>query len=207
MTDDEPMSKRERQRANRLARQGRDAAASRRRRVVDVARWTAVAAIGVGAVMIILNAVGNSDPTGVPDAVVQVEIGEATHVDGDVEYATTPGAGGPHAPIWQNCGFYDEPVSEENAVHSLEHGAVWLTYRTDLDPSSLEALRGRAGGYVLVSPIEEQPAPIVATAWGAQLQLDSESDGRLDAFVRRFEQGPQTPEPGAVCSRGAGEPT
>lgn len=139
--------------------------------------------------------------------VTEVPVAGRDHVQGDVEYPTTPAAGGPHAPTWQNCGFYNEPVMEELAVHSLEHGAVWLTYDPGLDTKSLEALRSLAGGHVLVSPVDDQPAPVIATAWGVQLHLDSATDPALDAFLRSYVQGPQTPERGAVCSGAVGSPT
>src|SRR5512143_1979998 len=38
---------------------------------------------------------------------------------------------GEHYPAWQNCGIYDQPVELGSALHSMEHGAVWLTYRPD----------------------------------------------------------------------------
>lgn len=130
------------------------------------------------------------------------------HVQTTVDYPQTPPAGGPHAPAWQNCGYYDAPIGSENGVHSLEHGAVWITYRPDLSTEQVEALRAltRSQTYVLVSPFPELPSPVVASAWGRQVQLESASDPRLDAFVRAFRQGPQTPEPGAVCNRGVGAP-
>jgi hypothetical protein len=46
----------------------------------------------------------------------------------------------------------------------------------------------------------------VASAWGYQVKLDSASDPRLEQFIRTFEQGPQTPEPGAACVGGTGTP-
>ena len=130
------------------------------------------------------------------------------HVQTKVDYPQTPPVGGPHAPAWQNCGYYDVPIGSENGVHSLEHGAVWITYRPDLSQDQVEALRAltRSQTYVLVSPFPDLPAPLVASAWGRQAQLESVSDPRLDAFVRAFRQGPQTPEPGAVCTRGVGAP-
>jgi hypothetical protein len=117
-------------------------------------------------------------------------------------------ASGEHVPVWQNCGFYEEPVRSENAVHSLEHGAVWITYRPDLPQEQVERLRELASNesFVLASPYPDLPAPVVASAWGKQLMLDSADDPRLERFVSAFQQGPQTPEPGAVCTGGVGEP-
>ena len=130
------------------------------------------------------------------------------HVQTTVNYPQTPPVGGQHAPAWQNCGYYDAPIGNENGVHSLEHGAVWITYRPDLPASQVETLRAltRSQTHILVSPFPELSAPLVASAWGRQAHLESASDPRLDAFVRAFRQGPQTPEPGAVCNRGVGTP-
>jgi hypothetical protein len=128
----------------------------------------------------------------------------ATHVEGVVEYTQTPPVGGPHSNVWQNCGFSAAPINSENGVHSLEHGAVWITYRPDLPADQIDQLRELAEGtsYVLVSRFPDLPAPVVASAWGTQLQLQSASDPELDAFVRTYRQGPQTLEPGASCSGG-----
>lgn len=129
------------------------------------------------------------------------------HVQGDVVYPQTPPVGGDHDAAWQNCGFYDQPVRNEHAVHSLEHGAVWITYSPDLDAEQVQTLRDKADqGYVLVSPFPGLPAPVVASAWGLQIQLDSADDDGLDAFIREYRQGDQTPEPGAACTRGIGQP-
>ncbi len=54
------------------------------------------------------------------------------HTTEPVFYGQIAPVGGDHGPVLQNCGFYEEPVRNENAVHSLEHGAVWITYRPDL---------------------------------------------------------------------------
>lgn len=130
------------------------------------------------------------------------------HVDTPVNYPQSPPVGGDHSGVWQNCGIYDTPVKNENAVHSLEHGAVWLTYRTDLPADQVETIRAlaRHHTHVLVTPYESLKEPVVATAWGTQLRLDSVTDARLAAFVAAYEQGPQTPEPGASCDNALGQP-
>ncbi len=134
----------------------------------------------------------------------------AAHRSGPIDYAETPPSGGPHAPIWVNCGVYDQPVPTEMAVHALEHGAVWLTYQPDLAAADVAALRALARGrdYVLVTPwgAGGLPSPVVAVAWGLRLPVDDASDPRLAEFVARYANGPQTPEPGAPCHGGLGTP-
>lgn len=125
------------------------------------------------------------------------------HVETPVTYAQTPPAGGEHNPVWLNCGVYDQPVPNENAVHDLEHGAVWVTYRPDLPAADVEKLRSEIPDtYMVLSPYPGLPAPVVASAWGKQLRLTGADDPRLEQFIREYHQGPQTPEPGAPCTGG-----
>ena len=146
------------------------------------------------------------------DAVVTYANLARDHKTGPISYPETPPVGGPHNEVWQNCGIYDKPVANENAVHSLEHGAVWITYRPDLSADQVEQLRKlvRGHGHVLLSPYPNLPAPVVASAWGVQLKIESSSnpafDPRLPLFIEKYEQGTQTPEPGASCSNGTGSP-
>ena len=122
------------------------------------------------------------------------------HVRSPVSYPQSPPVGGDHAPDPQKCGVYDKPVPKERAVHSMEHGAVWIAYRPDLDVAEQGRLRSEARqSYVLVSPYPNLPAPVVATAWGRQLRLETVGDHRLTSFISRFRQGPQAPEPAGTC--------
>jgi len=123
--------------------------------------------------------------------------------DGDV-----PPPFGAHYNAWQNCGIYDRPVELGNALHSLEHGAVWLTYSPDLSESQIVDLQSLVRGhdYVLMSPYLVQTKPVVMTAWGVQLVIDSLPDERIAKFIAYYEKGPQNPEPGALCSGAVGNP-
>jgi len=148
---------------------------------------------------------------GAPDDVKTYDVGPAgKHTTGDVDYEQTPPAGGPHNPVWQNCGYYDKPVRDENAVHSLEHGAVWITYSPDLPQNQVNELKdiAESQSYVLVSPYPDLPdnTPVVASAWGKQVALDGANDPDLESFIQAYRQGPQTPEPGAVCTGGTSAP-
>lgn len=122
---------------------------------------------------------------------------------GTTAAAGNPPVGGAHHPAWWDCGVYQEPVPAEHAVHSMEHGAVWLTYQPSLPADQVAVLEELGQDeYMLVSPFEGQNAPVVATAWGHQLELQTAEEKTLKAFIREYKQGPQTPEPGAACTGG-----
>lgn len=123
-----------------------------------------------------------------------VEVSSRDHVVGRTQNRAVPPVGGDHAPVWQNCGFYERAVPIEAALHSLEHGAVWVTYRQGLDPAELDHLRrlSASGSKVLVSLWEGNlSTPLMASAWGSQRRLTSASDPELADFVRRFQASPQ----------------
>ena len=157
------------------------------------------------ALVVVVPALAQTPP---PEGVQSFSVLDKYHTEEPVPYSQIPPVGGPHDPVLQNCGFYDTPVRDENAAHSLEHGAVWITYSPDLPTDQVELLRALANSHthVLVSPYPDLPAWLVASAWGEQLWLEGAYDPRLEQFVSAFEQGPQNPEPGAPCSGGIGEP-
>lgn len=140
------------------------------------------------------------------DAEVEIEDGHSTdHVDGPVDYDRSPPSGGDHASRWLTCGVYDEPVPTENAVHSLEHGAVWFAYDPDLpadDVAKIEALAEIAPDKILVSPFPGIEADVVAVAWGRRLVADGADDVHLGPFAVAFVGGDQAPEPNAPCRGG-----
>ncbi|MGC4971685.1 DUF3105 domain-containing protein [Streptomyces sp. DT199] len=128
------------------------------------------------------------------------------HVNTPVDYKMSPAVGGDHNPGWMNCNgdVYGKEIGETNAVHSLEHGAVWVTYSdkaADKDVSTLRA-KVKKTPYTLMSPYADQQSPIMLAAWGKQLSVDSASDPRVEKFLNKYVQGAQTPEPGAACTGG-----
>lgn len=193
--------------------QAQQRAAERRRSLVIIGASVLVAAVIVAAVFYAVAGSDDGPGSGAAEtnggsqlSGVQDYPGlSRNHVEDTVDYPQNPPVGGDHAPVWVNCGTYSEPVSPEMAVHSLEHGAVWIAYQPDLPASDVEELNALAenNDYVLVSPAEGMDAPVVATAWGKQLPLQQAGDERLPAFVTTYANGPQTPEPGAPCTGGA----
>lgn len=127
------------------------------------------------------------------------------HVAGAVDYPgypQSPPTGGNHVASPQQCGVYAAPIAPEHAVHSMEHGAVWITYNPDTAANQVEPLASRANGdpYLLLSPLPGQDSPIVLSAWGRQLKVETAGDKRVDEFIKGYSRtGPQTPERGASC--------
>ncbi|MGI8535709.1 MAG: DUF3105 domain-containing protein [Mycobacteriales bacterium] len=144
-----------------------------------------------------------TDPDNNIDGVVAADAAALTqqHVPGAVDYPELSPTGGDHNAVPQQCAVYTAPIAPEHAVHSLEHGAVWITYAPSLAANDVEQLAQTVGGdpYLLMSPLPEQGSPIVLSAWGRQLSVDTAGDGRVDDFIRAYSNGPTTPERGAAC--------
>ncbi len=133
----------------------------------------------------------------------------SAHYDGNILYEEIPPVGGWHNNVWQNCGYYDKYLVNQHAVHSLEHGAVWITYDPDLPQDQKDTLRDIADqSFVLVSPYPGMGNPITLSIWGHQLRLDSFDKGKIDAFLREFKKKQEyTPEFTAACYGGTSATT
>ena len=208
-TGDRQTGKQERA-AQRATRQ--EEAARRRTRAAWQRRLTKVAIIllivaGVAAFFIPRR--GSYSAGGTGDQIEGVETFQnpTGHTEGIVTYAQTPPVGGEHNPAWLNCGIYSEPVPNVYAVHSLEHGALWVTYDPKLSADALATLRQHLpSSYVILSPYVGLPAPVVVSGWNVQLRLDSPDDPRLPRFFEEYWRSQNVPEPGALCTGGRDGP-
>lgn len=146
-------------------------------------------------------------PENPPEGVQTYPATTNRNIEPPIAYEQDPPTNGDHAPYWQRCGFYSSPIENEAAVHSMDHGAVWITYRPDLPADQIDILRGLAQEeYVLVSPYPGLYAPVVATAWRNQLELTGADDPRLRQFVDQFRVSETAPRSGNGCENGSGEP-
>jgi hypothetical protein len=184
----------------------KEAARARRRRLIGIGSGAAV--LVVVALIISWAVTHTTVQSSAASSLVTYPGLARDHVTGSVTYQQTPPAGGPHSPVWQNCGIYTSPVPNENAVHSLEHGAIWITYRPDLPTNQVSDLRTDVTGqpYGLLSPYPGLPAPVVATVWGIQLKLQSATDPQLKTFINQYADASKAPEPRGECTGGIGTP-
>ncbi|MCA1942325.1 MAG: DUF3105 domain-containing protein [Yonghaparkia sp.] len=197
---------REQRRAEKVAalkaKQAREKRNQRLGLIGAIVGGAAVVAIIVG--VVVTSATPPVDPATIEIEGLETFDGlESLHVQTAVDYTMTPPAGGPHNPTWLNCGIYEEEVPAEYAVHSLEHGAVWVTYDPEqVQGADLDALRdAMPRSYIILSPFPGLESPVVASAWGVQVALDGVDDPRLREFIIKYRQSPDAPEPGALCSQ------
>jgi hypothetical protein len=185
-------------------------------------RWATIGLFGAVGLMVVavtgcggLNPVRRSTPAQRLDTISGVHnylkddpnLGKpGQHGTGKLTYAQSPPVGGIHNPIWMNCmgDVYDAQIPSEHAVHSLEHGAVWVTYNPDkLSQAQVGQLAEKVKGndYMLMSPYPGLDKPVSLQAWGHQLKLDPVTDSRIDQFIQagRNKVGPES---GAACSGG-----
>jgi hypothetical protein len=184
-------------------------AARKRNRLLGIVGAIVALVVVVGTVATVL--VVNLTPPTVDEALTSGDYQErlqlypdlpATHTESRVTYDQTPPVGGPHNPTWLNCGVYDEKQQNENAVHALEHGAVWITYdpatTSDDEIAALVALAPDT--YSIVSPYPGIGDAFAISAWGAQLRFTDTDDPAVTDFLTQFWRSADSPEPNAPCT-------
>lgn len=145
-----------------------------------------------------------SDASKIP-GIVHKTFSSGNHENGVIKYDDSPPFGGPHAPIWADCTgtVYPEQIASENAVHDLEHGAVWITYKPGLAADQVDILTKLVSGqpYMLLTPYAGLKTNVSLQAWGYQLFVDNASDPRVKQFITDLKLNQQnTPELGASCT-------
>lgn len=176
--------------------------------------WTKIGAAIVGVLILagvgflVYEAVRDNQLNQVPEGVKEFAYAGGNHDDAFNAWPESPPVGGVHNDQWMKCGYYSSPVNPGMAVHTLEHGAVWITYSPDLPQDQIDVLKGMADeSYMLVSPYEGLMAPIVVQSWGRQLNIQDANSEELKQFIRVFKNNPEyTPEFGATCANGVDIP-
>lgn len=131
------------------------------------------------------------------------------HVQPPVTFAQSPSIGGDHLSFWQNCGFYDVEVIEGAATHTLEHGAIWITFNpertSDAQRAELAAM-AQDNPRLLISPYPHIER-IVLSGWGVQQRTDAvPGDAIVAEFIEQWQDGEGAPESGVTCEGAVGVP-
>jgi len=115
----------------------------------------------------------------------------ATHPD----YNSDPPTGGWHYGNSVQTGIYDKEFADEQTIHNMEHGHVWITYRPDLDKETIEKLADIAKSYgskIIMAPRAKNSVPIALAAWEYLLKLDNFDGSQITGFIKTHRgKGPE----------------
>ena len=122
-----------------------------------------------------------------------------THVPVHTEkfkYNTVPATSGEHSNQTVIYGIYDQPVSEINYVHNLEHGAVGMFYGPDVPESSVTQMRDyyqQDPRGLIMAPDTRLGDQIALTAWSHIAKGKTFNETVFDTFIDEFGfQGPES---------------
>ncbi len=107
-------------------------------------------------------------------------------------------AGGPHYVQPLRAGIYEQQIPDGNAIHSLEHGMVWISYQPDeVTAPTFETIEGIASDFgrdVILSPRVENSSPIIVVSWGRRLVMEDVDEQLVRDFITTNRN--RSPEPG-----------
>lgn len=131
------------------------------------------------------------DLEAIPDNSIAYANQGRDHIEVDDEhnaYNSNPPTSGPHAGAI-TISSYTQQYPDENMIHNLEHGHIWLSYRDAGDDEAIELLVGLQQQYpdrVVVTYRPENDNRIAAAAWTRLLTLDELDSEQIEAFIIRY---------------------
>lgn len=164
-------------------------------RVVKYALWGLVLAVIVYGIVLMVR---SAEPDGEDYSTAHTIQGRQHIAQGasHPEYNSNPPSSGWHYASPARTGFYTSPLPDEQVIHNLEHGDIWIAYHPSIDQAALEVLESYAGRYVVVSPREANDGDISLVAWGRVDTFDVDGgavdETRIRDFIKRYDnRGPE----------------
>ncbi len=158
-----------------------------------------VIAIGVIGLGVVLFKYSNTKPADIPQVgeIMPIEGSEHIEVGADHHpYDSNPPTSGHMYGQVANPGVYNKPLADELVVHSLEHGRIWISYKeSDQDTLiKLDEIARRYSKDVVLSPRENNDAPIALASWGRLQKLQTLDEQAITTFIQANKN--KSPEAG-----------
>lgn len=110
-------------------------------------------------------------------------------------YNSNPPTSGPHYVQPADWNFYDNELPDEQLVHNLEHGGIWISYK-DIDERTLEQIKliqKSNPGSVIVTPRAANDSKIVVASWTRLEKMDTYNEPKILDFIKANKN--KSPEP------------
>lgn len=110
------------------------------------------------------------------------------------EYNSNPPTSGPHYAQPAKWGVYKTELQDEQLVHNLEHGGIWIAYK-DIDDATKTALEeiAKSGLKIIMTPRAKNDAPIILASWGRLQKFESFDKQAILDFIKANTN--KSPEP------------
>lgn len=136
------------------------------------------------------------------EGVVYVEVLDDKHLaqgEKNPNFNSNPPTSGRHAPAPVKNGVYDKELTDEQFVHNLEHGYIWISYKKEIGDEAINKLKDivtKDDWKVVMAPREANDSRIALSAWGRLLKMDSFDQAKVEDFIKTYRnRGPEkTPE-------------
>lgn len=128
-------------------------------------------------------------------------------------YISNPPTSGNHWASPAKNGIYDKQLPDEQLIHDLEHGYVWISYvpepkgeatagakvKTGVSDEVVKKLKEIVNGdnwKIVLEPRDKNDSPIALVAWGRLLNLNTPDYDKIKDFISTYRnRGPEkTPE-------------
>lgn len=110
-------------------------------------------------------------------------------------YSSNPPTSGPHYLQPADWGIYQNELPDEELVHNLEHGGIWISYK-DIDAdikSKLETIARSNPNSVIITPRSRNDSKIALASWTRLEKLDTYVEGKILEFIKANKN--KSPEP------------
>jgi len=112
------------------------------------------------------------------------------HVDvgqSHAPYKTNPPLSGPHYTSPASWNFYDKILEDEQVLHNLEHGGIWISYQKELsadEKSQLETLSKKYPDRLVVSFRPKNDSAFVVASWRRMEKLETLDLALMEQFLK-----------------------
>ncbi|MDP3741016.1 MAG: DUF3105 domain-containing protein [bacterium] len=111
------------------------------------------------------------------------------------QYNSNPPTSGSHYEQWAKWGIYEQQLPDEQLIHNLEHGGIWISYKDKDNREIFDQLKDVAEDYsikIILTHRPENDSPIAVAAWTRLLKMDNFDEKQIRNFIKAFiNKGPE----------------